>query len=121
MTTKYINQKAFTLSLVPTNSATGLGIEAYKVNYMTEDGHRTLWHQKLYHTHNVSNLHHYVDGIPKIKNHNIIDKCNICLSYKMYKMTKGKGDICKGTDTTGQGISLDQGVMVQQLKNQERG
>eukprot|EP00957_Ditylum_brightwellii_P211231 15365923-Ditylum_brightwellii.AAC.1 len=120
MNTQYINKKTFMLPLVPTNSSSNVNSVQDEINYMTEDGLQTIWHQHLCHTHNVSNLHHYVDGIPKIKNPTDIDKCDTCLTCKMRKCAKGYGDMRKDAVMVGKGLSLDWGFMVQKSKNQER-
>ena len=83
MSTQYNNKKAFTLPLVPTSSTSNVNSVQDEVNYMTEDGIQTICHQQLCDTHNISNLHHYLDGIPKIKNPTNIDKCDTCLTCKM--------------------------------------
>eukprot|EP00957_Ditylum_brightwellii_P073726 5602411-Ditylum_brightwellii.AAC.1 len=120
MSTQYNNKKVFTLPLVPTNSTSNVNSDQDEVNYMTEDGLQTIWHQRLFHTHNVSNLHHYVDDIPKIKNTTDVDKCDTCLTCKMQKCAKGHGDTHKDAVMARQGLSLDWGFTVQKSKNQER-
>eukprot|EP00957_Ditylum_brightwellii_P182493 13901782-Ditylum_brightwellii.AAC.1 len=102
MNTKYNNKKAVTLPLVPTGSNDGNDQNNNEVNYMTEDGLRTIWHQQLCHAHNVLNLHHCVDMIPKTKNPTDIDKCDTCLTCKMQKAAKNNGDIRKDAEVTGQ-------------------
>eukprot|EP00957_Ditylum_brightwellii_P114009 8692848-Ditylum_brightwellii.AAC.1 len=96
--TKYHNKKAFTLPLVPISFNDGTDQNNDEVNYMTEDGLRRIWHQQLCHTHNVSNLHHFVDGVPKIKNPSDIDKCDTYLICKMQKAAKGNEDIRKDAE-----------------------
>eukprot|EP00957_Ditylum_brightwellii_P002262 174189-Ditylum_brightwellii.AAC.1 len=120
MNTKYHNKKAFTLPLVPIRSKDSIDQNNDEVNYTTEDGLRTIWHQGLCHTHNVSNLHHFVDGIPKVKNPTDIGKCDTCLTCKIRKAVKGNGHIRKYAEVTGQGLSLDWGFMAKKSKNQDR-
>eukprot|EP00957_Ditylum_brightwellii_P001240 97141-Ditylum_brightwellii.AAC.1 len=89
MNTQCNNKKAFVLPLIPTSSTSNVNSVQDKVDYMTEDRLQTIWHQRLWHTHTVSNLHHYVDGMPKNKNPTDIDKCDTCLTCKEQKCAEG--------------------------------
>ena len=95
--------------------------EQHHVAQLTQDQLRILWHQRLGHIHSrrMSEMHKYVEGVPKLPVATELDTCPICVKAKLHKADQSKSDSRHATRCN-QGISIDFGFMVQASSNESR-
>ena len=82
---------------------------------------RMLWHQRLGHLNfrRLSEMHRFVQGMPKFDMPTEIEKCPICLADKLRKAPSSSKSTMQAT-TCNQGISIDFGFMVQKSRDSAR-
>ena len=90
------------------------------VRALTGDQQRALWHCRLGHTHsrNVSDLHKYVDGIPKLPRSDPLSECPFCKQAKLHKADHGPNEDFV-PDVCWQDIQIDLGFMIQSSKRKD--
>ena len=61
------------------------------VHTLSRDQQRHLWHMRLGHYNDryISDLHHYVDGVPKLPRSDALHKCPWCTRAKLHKASRG--------------------------------
>ena len=72
------------------------------------------------HYRGISDLHKYVDRVPWIKHHFMIDKYPTCIHTKMKKNPVGHGNLLEDAHCVGIGLSLDWGCIVQKSTYDDR-
>jgi hypothetical protein len=103
------------------------GSEAYctcrsqSLHHLSADQSRILWHQRLGHLNSraVYDLYKAVDGVPKTRLADDLEKCPVCLHAKLTKANRGKTPSRTAT-TCSQGISIDFGFVVQDSADSAR-
>ena len=87
--------------------------EDVPVRAMTRDQQRMLWHMRLGHVNErmVSDLHHYVDGIPALPRAGTLDSCAVCKRTKLHKANRGTKEEFEPTECW-QDIQIDFGFFV---------
>jgi hypothetical protein len=113
------NKKAFSLPHIPVETSQDNHTETEDVNHLTKNVRRILWHQSLCHIHNYHQAHKYADDIPLMSTPNEVEKCNTCLTCKMRKSNRSKGNIREDATEIEQSISIIFGCIVQKSKNKE--
>ena len=58
---------------------------------LTRDQERALWHMRVGHCNEraVTDLHHFVDGVPNLPRGDPLHRCPMCLRAKLHKADKG--------------------------------
>ena len=108
---------------LPTNSSTVVasqiapavyGNSPKSVHALTADQQRALWHCRLGHTNarSVSDLHKFVDGIPKMARDDPLSSCPLCKRAKLRKADRGPTEDAEPTECW-QMIQIDVGFMIQ--------
>ena len=84
------------------------------VRALTRDQQRALWHMRLGHVNErtISDLHHYVDGVPSLPRAHVLDSCPICKRTKLHKANRGGKEDAHPTECW-QDIQIDFGFFVQ--------
>ena len=103
------------------------GSEAYcscrsqSIYYLSTGQSRILWHQRLGHLNSraVYDMYKAVDGVPKTRLADDLERCPVCLHAKLTKANRGKTPSRTAT-TCGQGISIDFGFVVQDSADSTR-
>ena len=67
------------------------------VHALSGEQQHALWHCRLGHTHgrNVSDLHKYVDGIPKLPRSDPLIACPLCKRAKLHKADRGPTEMAE--------------------------
>ena len=91
------------------------------VRALTATQQRALWHCRLGHVNErlVSDLHHYVDGIPKLPRSDPISSCPLCKRAKLHKANRGPDELAEPT-ACWQDVQIDFGFMVQRSKSKTK-
>ena len=89
-------------------------LETKEINVLSREQTRALWHMRLGHINErmVSNLHHYVDGVPNIPRADALHKCPMCTRAKLHKASRGESEPVVA-ETCWQSIQVDFGFFVQ--------
>mgnify|MGYP002176410837 CR=1 FL=1 len=102
------------------------GSEAYcscrsQIQHLSADQSRILWHQRLGHLNSraVYDLYKAVDGVPKTRLADDLERCPVCLHAKHTRANRGKTPSRTATNC-GQGISIDFGFVVQDSADSTR-
>ena len=95
--------------------------DSFVMHHLSRDQLRILWHQRLGHMHSrrVSKMHAHADGVPKVPLASELDACPICVQAKLRRAARGKETSQRAT-TSGQGIGVDFGFMVQKSQDSKR-
>ena len=84
------------------------------IHALTADQQRALWHCRLGHTNarSVSDLHKFVDGVPKMTRDDPLSSCPLCKRAKLRKADRGPTEDAEPTECW-QMIQIDVGFMIQ--------
>ena len=87
---------------------------SHPVRALTADQQRALWHCRLGHTNAraVSDLHKFVDGIPKLPRDDPLSSCPLCKRAKLRKADRGPPEEVE-PEACWQDIQIDMGFMIQ--------
>ena len=89
---------------------------AHRINALTNDQHRALWHLRLGHINQpqVCNAHKFADGTPKLPKHDVPHLCPVCLKAKPHKASSSKvEEINLESAECWQHVQMDFGFIIQ--------
>jgi hypothetical protein len=92
------------------------------LNHISAGAEQILWHQRLGHINfrKLSELHKYVDDVPKIAMPSDIDNCMTYWSCKIKRAARGSADTQQDATLIGEGISVDWRFACQRYKTKGR-
>ena len=90
-------------------------------NYISKTENTVLWHQRLNHHQyrGLTNLHHAVKGLPKLKERQDIDQCDTFLACKL-RLRNLRTSSTRHATVPLQGLSMDWSFIVQRSRNTDR-
>jgi hypothetical protein len=93
----------------------------HTVHYLSAAQERILWHNRLGHvsSRSVHDLYNAVDGLPRTRIANELEKCPICLRAKLTRANRSTTD-SRTASQCYQGISIDFGFIVQASSDTDR-
>jgi len=91
------------------------------IHHLSQEQLSHLWHQRLGHINRrqVSTMHKYAHGIPKLPLPSDLDNCPVCLASKLHQAARGTQDSRHVTQCF-QGISVNFGFIVQRSADSSR-
>ena len=92
------------------------------IRQLSVEQQRTLWHMRMNHVnhHRVAEAHKFADGVPKLRQHDVLTSCPLCTRAKLHKASRQPEDTKVDLESANcfDHIQIDFGFIVQRSSRQ---